>query len=160
MRNKTLHLALATLLVAAAGCSTVKQALHIEEPTYVMRDIRPRVSIALPLSASSIDFDMNVDVQNPNRVGLRLDRIDFDLLMNGQHLLNGITRDRINVPANGSGEVRLRARVGYNELKSAFRGVADVIEGNRADYQLRGRAYYNTPVGQMDFPFTVYRTRL
>ena len=125
-----------------------------------MRDIRPRVDIALPLSESSIDFDMNVEVQNPNSVGLNLDRIDFDLLVNDSPVVTGVTNDQVRVPARGNGEVRLRARVGYGQLKSAFRGIADIVQGNRARYQLRGRAYYDTPIGRMNFPFTVYKATL
>jgi LEA14-like dessication related protein len=160
MRQKAPYLAVVALLLAATGCSSLQTTLNIEEPRYTMRDIRPHVSIALPLSASSIDFDMNVEVENPNSVGLRLDRIDFDLMVNGSRLLSGVTRDQIRVPARGTGEVRLTARVGYNQIRSAFREVSDAIQGNRAKYELRGRAYYDTPIGRMDFPFTVYRTDL
>jgi len=37
--------------------------------------------------------------------------------------------------------------------------VVNVIRGNRARYELRGNAYYNTPIGRMKFPVTVYSTR-
>jgi LEA14-like dessication related protein len=160
MRQKASYIAILTLLLAATGCQSLQKTLNIEEPRYTMRDIRPHVSIALPLSASSIDFDMNVEVENPNSVGLRLDRIDFDLMVNGSRLLSGVTRDQIRVPARGTGDVRLTARVGYNQIRSAFREVSDAIQGNRAKYELRGRAYYDTPIGRMDFPFTVYRADL
>ncbi|HEU4522451.1 MAG TPA: hypothetical protein VFT12_10630, partial [Thermoanaerobaculia bacterium] len=46
-------LALVTLLLS--GCSTVARALNIENPRYSFRDVQPRVNVALPLSASSID---------------------------------------------------------------------------------------------------------
>ena len=37
--------------------------------------------------------------------------------------------------------------------------VADVIQGQRANYEVRGTAYYDTPVGRLNFPVTVYATR-
>lgn len=146
------------LILSLAGCRTL-QDLNIENPRYSFRDIRPRVSLALPLSASTIDFDMNVEVDNPNSIGLRLDRIDFDLMVNGDRVVSGVSRDRIRVPANGVGEVPLRARVGYNELRSLWNEVTDSIRGRRANYELRGTAYYNTPIGQMKFPVTVFSSR-
>jgi LEA14-like dessication related protein len=152
-------LLLSTVLVLFAGCNTL-QNLNIQNPTYYVRNIRPNVSIALPLSASSIDFDMDVQIDNPNSVGLRLDRIDFDLLVDGTFIANGITQDQVRIPARGTGDVRLRTSVGYNQLKTLFRQVSDAIQGDRAKYELRGKAYYNTPAGQLALPFTVYKAKL
>src|SRR5438045_9190580 len=65
-----------------AGCTSMYRNLNIVNPSYSLRNIRPHVAIALPLSASSIDLDFDVGVDNPNSVGLRLDRLDFDVLVN------------------------------------------------------------------------------
>lgn len=153
-----LTVALAIITLSLSGCSTVAQALNIVNPTYSFRNIQPRVNIALPLSASTIDFNMTVGVNNQNRVGLNLSRMDFGLLVNGNRLLDSYTTDRIAIPANGEGDVHLRASVGYNNIQNIFRQVADLIQGNRANYQIEGTAYYDTPVGQMRFPVTVYST--
>ena len=45
----------------------------------------------------------------------------------------------------------------YDDIRTIYREVADVVQGNRARYQIRGNAYYNTPIGQMRFPVTVTR---
>jgi LEA14-like dessication related protein len=153
-----LCLALGVATLALSGCSTLARNLNIVNPSYTIRDIRPRVAIALPLSASSIDFDFTLGVNNPNKVGLRLDKVDFNLFINDSRILDSVTEDRINIPANGYGDVRLRARVGYSNIRSLFTEVADLIQGNRARYEIRGNAYYNTPVGQLKFPVTVYST--
>ncbi len=149
-------IALAAMTLILSGCSTLARNLDIVNPSYTIRDIRPRVDIALPLSASSLDFDFTLGVNNPNRVGLRLDRVDFNLFINDSRILDGISDQRINIPANGYGDVHVRARVGYDSIRSIFREVADVIQGNRARYEIRGNAYYNTPIGTMKFPVTVY----
>jgi LEA14-like dessication related protein len=148
----------AFVLVLLSGCDTLRQTLNIENPTYRLRDLRPRVSVAIPFSASTIDLDFTIEVQNPNPVGLRLDRIDFDLLVNDRQITRGFSSERIRVPANGFGDVRIRTRVGYNDLRSLFQEIAEVIQGERARYELRGRAYYDTPIGSLNFPLTVYST--
>jgi len=148
-------LTLAAITLTLSGCSTIAKGLNIENPRYSLRDIRPRVDIAIPLSASSIDFDFTLGVDNPNSVALRLDRVDFDLLVNDEHLLNSSSTQNVQIPSRGFGEVRLRSRVGYENVRSIFRQVADVISGNRARYALRGTAYYNTPIGTLQFPVTV-----
>ncbi|HEX6178930.1 MAG TPA: LEA type 2 family protein [Thermoanaerobaculia bacterium] len=147
---------LAAVTLFLSGCSQVASALNIQNPHYSFRDVQPRVNIALPLSASTIDFDMIVAVDNPNSVGLRLDRFDFSLFVNDSRLLDSVTDERINIPARGIGDVHLRARVGYNNIRNLWQEVVGVINGNRARYEVRGTAYYNTPVGQLRFPVTVY----
>lgn len=164
------NLALGTLLtglciVAAAmtlflsGCAAVQQVLNIQNPRYSIRDIRPRIDIALPLSASSIDIDFNIEVDNPNGVGLRLDEIDFDLFINDSRILDGVSQQRINIPANGRGDMRLSTRIGYDNLRALWGEIVDAIRGQRARYEIRGNAYYDTPVGRLRFPVSVYSTR-
>ncbi len=158
MNHKTATLGLILSLALVSSCSSIAKNLNIDNPRYTFRDVRPRVAIALPLSASSIDFDFLVEVENPNPVALRLDQLDFALDINGSHVVDGVSRDRIRIPARGIGEVRLTARADYNSLKSLFREVVDMVQGERARYQLKGRAYYDTPIGRLDFPVTIYTT--
>jgi LEA14-like dessication related protein len=165
-RNLTLGVLLAIFCIAAgvaslllSSCAAIGSALNIQNPRYTIRDIRPRVDVALPLSASSIDIDFALEVDNPNSVGLRLDQIDFNLLINDNRVLDSISQQDIHIPANGRGDVQLRTRIGYQNVRSLWNEVVNVIQGNRARYELRGNAYYNTPVGRLKFPVTVYSTR-
>jgi LEA14-like dessication related protein len=151
-----------TIVLAAltlSSCSSVSRALDIVNPRYSIQNIRPRVDIALPLSASSIDFDFDLGVDNPNSVGMRLDQVDFDFFVNNERLLTSSSRYGVRIPARGFGMVHLQSRVGYDNIRSIFRQVADVIQGNRAQYELQGTAYYDTPAGLMRFPVTVVSTR-
>lgn len=153
-----LCLASAVATIVLAGCSAA-QALNIENPRYTIRDVRARPNIAIPLNQSSIDFDFDIVVDNPNSVGLNLNRLDFSIFVNDNRLLDSVSNQRINIPARGVGEIRLTSRVPYRNISNIFREVADVIQGNRARYEIRGNAYYQTPVGELKFPVTVYTTR-
>lgn len=153
-----LCMTLSAAVVLSSGCNTFPD-LRIENPRYSIRDIRPRVDIAIPLTASSIDLDMTLAIDNPNPVGLRLDRLDFDVLVNGNRVVRSVSDRRIRIPANGVGDVELDLRIGYNDAQHLFREIADVIRGNRAQYEIRGNAYYDTPAGQLRFPVTVFSTR-
>jgi LEA14-like dessication related protein len=166
MKKPLLYASLLTLLclgLAAAtmtltGCSTIARGLNIVNPSYSIRDIRPHVAIALPLSASTIDLNFDLGVDNPNSVGLRLSGIDFDVLVNNNQLIRSSSVEPVSIPARGLGFVHLRMSVGYRDIRSIFTQVADLIQGNRAQYQVRGNAYYDTPVGRLTFPVTVYST--
>jgi LEA14-like dessication related protein len=156
--KRTLPLATLTILLFS-GCAAVQSALDIENPRYSLRDIRPRVDIAIPLSASSIDIDFNLEVDNPNSVGLRLDQLDFNLFINDTRVLDSVSRQDLRIPANGVGDVQLRTRIGYQNIRSLWYEIVDIVRGQRARYELRGNAYYDTPVGRLKFPVTVYSTR-
>jgi hypothetical protein len=148
---------LAVLLLP--GCAAVGRALNIENPRYSIRDIHPRVDIALPLSASSIDIDFDLEVDNPNSVGLSLDQLDFNLFINDTRVLDSVSREQFRIPAKGIGAVQLRTRIGYQNVRTLWSEIVDIVRGQRARYELRGTAYYGTPVGKLRFPVTVYSTR-
>ena len=97
-----------------------------------------------------------IGVDNPNRISLPVTRLEFDLFADDTHLVSAVSRDRVTIPARGYGEVPVRARVGYTELHDVWNTVVDLITGNRAHYRLAGNAYYDTPIGTMRFPVTVY----
>lgn len=154
----TLCIGLAVLAILNTGCSAVRQALNIENPRYSIRNIRPRIDVAIPLSQSSIDFDFTVGVDNPNGVAIKLDQLDFDLYINNNRILDSTSRQGINIPANNYGEVFLRTRVGYSQIRNLFNEIVDVVRGERARYELRGTAHYDTPIGRLRFPVSVHST--
>jgi LEA14-like dessication related protein len=149
----------ATLMLVLSGCAAAMSALDIQNPRYSFRDIRPRVDVAIPLTSSRIDFDFAIDIDNPNRVGLRLDEVDFSLFVNGNRILDSVSQQNVRIPANGIGTVHLRTSVGYNSIRTIWTQVADVINGRQANYEIRGNAYYHTPAGRLQFPLTVYSSR-
>jgi len=143
-------------IVTLSGCRSPLPG-EIVNPSYALRSVAPHVAIALPLSASAIDLDFTIVVDNPNAVGLRLDWLDFDLAINDTPILTSVRAEQgVHIPAHGVGDVHLRTRVGYGNLKALFRQIADVVEGNRAHYAIHGNAYYHTPFGQKRFPVTLY----
>ena len=150
---------LAFITLTLSGCSTVANALNIVNPTYTIRDVRPHVALALPLNASSIDFDFTVGIDNPNSVALNLARLDFGVLVNGDRVVDSVSSDRISIPARGTNDVHLRTRVGYQQIPNLFNQIVSVVQGNRANYQVQGTAWFDTPAGQMHFPVNVAITR-
>lgn len=165
-RSLTLGTLLALLCIAAAaasmlltGCAAARAALNIQNPRYSIRDVRPRVDIAIPLSASTIDVDFAIEVDNPNSVGLRLDEIDFDLFINDTRVLDSVSQQRIAIPANGRGDVHLRTSIGYENIRALWSQVVNAIRGGGTRYEIRGNAFYDTPLGRLKFPVTVYSTR-
>lgn len=140
---------LAVVSLSLSGCSS----LNIANPSYSLRSVNPHLILGLP---PSLDVDFTIGVDNPNPVELRLDHFDFDLLINDNQVLNGVRSDQgVHIPARGLGDVNVRAHVNFANLQSIYRQIVDYIQGNRASYEIRGNAYYNTPAGTMRFPVNV-----
>jgi LEA14-like dessication related protein len=149
----------AGLALLLTSCSTIGAALNLENPRYTIRDIRPSLDIAIPLSASSIDIDFALEVDNPNDVGLRLDQVDFNLFINDSQVLDTISRQDLRIPAKGRGDVQLRTRIGYQNVRTMWDQIVNIVRGERARYEIRGNAYYDTPLGRLKFPVKVLSTR-
>ena len=140
-------------LVLLSGCNTLAN-LHIVNPSYQLRGVQPRVNLGIP---PTMDFDFTVGVDNPNPVELRLDHFDLDLLINNNRVLNNVRSDQgAHIPARGVGDVHLTGHVNYDNIRTIFNEIANIVQGNRASYAIQGNAYYDTPVGQLRFPVTVY----
>jgi len=90
---------------------------------------------------------------------LNLARLDFGVLVNGSRLIDSFSSDRVNIPARGSNDIHLRARVGYQQIPNLFQQIVNVVQGQSANYEVQGNAYFDTPVGQMRFPVAVAVTR-
>jgi len=143
----------ASILFLLSNCNTLAN-LHIVNPSYSLRGVNPRVNFGIP---PTMDFDFTVGVDNPNAVELRLDHFDFDLLINNNRVLNNVRSDQgVHIPARGAGDVHLTSHVTYDNLRSIFNEVANIVQGNRATYAIQGNAYYDTPAGRLQFPVTVY----
>ena len=154
MKRKLLFASLATsLCIALAGCNTLRN-LNIINPSYSLRSVSPRVNLGIP---PSVDLDFTINVNNPNPVGLRLDYFDFDLLVDNNPILRNIhSVQGLRIPAQGDSDVHLATHVNYDSIRTIYNEIVNVIQGNRATYGIQGNAYYDTPVGQLRFPVTVY----
>jgi LEA14-like dessication related protein len=144
--------ALAVATLTLSGCSSLANVVN---PTYSLRSVNPRLVLGLP---PALDLDFTIGVDNPNPVSLRLDRLDFDVLIDDTPVLNNVRSDQgIHIPARGLGDIRLNAHVNFANLQTIAQQIISVVQGNRARYQIRGNAYYDTPLGQLRFPVTVSR---
>ncbi len=147
---------LAAITFSLSGCRSLLPG-QIVNPSYRLRSIKPHVAIALPLTRSAMDFDFTIVVDNPNPIGVHLEWLDFDLAINDTPILHSVRADQgVNIPPHGVGDIHLRTRVEYSNLKALFREMADMVQGNRASYRIEGNAYYRTPFGLKRFPVTLY----
>jgi LEA14-like dessication related protein len=110
---------LAALLVA--GCATLADV--IERPT--ARIVGAEIT-GLSFDAAELTFD--VEIENPNPVGVRLAVIDYELFFDEYSFLRGETEEGLEIAANGTSVVRIPVGIGYTELRDSVRSLADERE--------------------------------
>jgi LEA14-like dessication related protein len=129
MSRTPFRLAVLVLVVAtfASACAS------LEPPRIqVQRLGRPQVG----LTGATLDVTFNV--RNPNPYPITIERVQYDLFLNGQRVGDGfITRP---VEVDGFGEARMSSRFDLNYLRLPG-AVKSIMDRDRVDARTRGRFY-------------------
>ena len=117
-RSGVLSMVTLALLFVTAGCATLSEI--VERPT--ARVVSGEIT-SLSFDRAELTFD--VEVANPNPVGMRLAGIDYELFFDESSFLRGATEEEIEIAANGTSTVRIPVGVGYTELIESVRSLSD-----------------------------------
>jgi len=89
---------------------------------------------------------------NPNSITATLDRANYDLWGNGNHLGSGVISERTDIPPGST-------RTVATDFDLSYVGTAGVIwsaqKEGRVSWRITGTAYFDTPLGTMSVPFNV-----
>lgn len=124
---------LASSLVA--GCAT------LEPPRIqVQRLGRPQVG----LTGATLDVTFNV--RNPNPDPITIERVQYDLFLNGLRVGDGFITQTVEVA--GFGEARMSSRFDLNYLRVPG-AVKSILDRDRVDARTRGRFYMRRGGGRV-----------
>lgn len=110
---------LAVLAVALTACDSLKGLLELVD--------KPTASVAgvafkdLDLESLTLDFDVAVD--NPYTVDIPLVDIGYGLKSQGASILEGVLPGAQNIPAGGTANLIVPAKIRFQDLLSALSGV-------------------------------------
>jgi LEA14-like dessication related protein len=106
------------VLPLLAGCAAVQQLGQSQKPSLSMHDTR-----ISGLSFDGLDLVFDVQVDNPNPLGLNLAGFDYDFQINGASFLQGEEARSVAIAANGKSVVGIPLKLNFNELYSSFAGL-------------------------------------
>lgn len=116
------------LFVAAlSACATVKP------PTLQVQRIG-----AGRLGLTGAALDVEFSLRNPNKETIRVERVEYELDINGQQLGRGYVSDPVSIPAFGEARVTSRFDLNFLRMPGAIKAVFD-RDGARA--RARGHFY-------------------
>jgi len=133
----------ALLLVAAAQAACVA---HLERPGVEL--LTAEVNEVDPEGATLL---CRLEVENPNSVELSVERLRWQLSVEGRSVAEGDLSEPARVPARGRATVSLPARVRFQELPGLLNLL---LSGKEVPYELKGVAAVGGPVGTIDLPFS------
>lgn len=136
--------ALATLAGCAGLDSLLRQGI-----------VKPEVSVlsAAPTSADFEGLTVAVDlrVQNPNAIGLRVAGLAWQLDVEGGRVASGDAPGGLTLPANGAATSRVTARVRFADLAN----LAKLAESREnVAFKVAGKVAVETPIGAIDVPWS------
>jgi LEA14-like dessication related protein len=146
MKKRILHgfalIALAAVVLLAGGCQSLRDAVE------VMR--KPRVRIAATeleaLSFSGLTLRFDVEVRNPNPIGIQLAGFDYELQIEGNPFVSGEVQDRVTVAARDRSIIPLPVELGFAEIAQTIEALSPQQGKEEATYQLFSGLSFDLPV--------------
>ncbi|MBW9268997.1 MAG: LEA type 2 family protein [Candidatus Thiodiazotropha sp. (ex. Lucinisca nassula)] len=122
-------------------------------PVPKLPDVRVSRIDVQRMSLQAIDLMLELEVENPNRFALILQRLDYQLKLNGIDVGQGAAAQSLNIDKQGKGRVRLPLSL---DLQKAGSGLYSALMGGRGlSYELSGMldASGDTPlIGDIKIP--------
>lgn len=115
-------------LLTGVGCTAIERETERRTPSASVESAR----------IAGFDFDtaqllVNLRVDNPNPVAIRVAGFDYELRLNGQRALAGDSAKRAQIPASGNGNVTVPITLTYRDLA---RQVANLRERDTIEYAI------------------------
>lgn len=119
-------LAAALLLNACATLNEVVKEPNVSVDAVKLRDV----------SLSGMQLDFLLGIENPNPLGLAMQGMSYNLAIDGKQMFDGTTKDRVNIPANGSSTLTLPFAIDYEQLLGSLK---DLGNKKTVNYDLTGK---------------------
>ena len=117
-------------------------------------EIRLRSAKVINYSLSSVDLIIHIEVDNPNRLDLTLDNMDYNLRIEGKTIALGQLQEKFDLKNNDKKVLELPFTVNYVEVGKSL---VDMIRSDRMlKYQFSGKAEISSTfkfLKEFKFPF-------
>jgi len=122
MRQWLKRLLAGTAIVALSGCAVLEK--QVKSPEVSLADVRVT---SMSMSDAKLAFD--VDVMNPNPLGISLHGLTYNLAIQDKPLFNGTMNNQMSIGANATSRLSLPFALRYEEVfgsLSELRGVKEI----------------------------------
>ena len=123
------------------GCSSIGDLKSIAEI------VKPKVHVTdaelKRISMHDVDLAVNLDIDNPNPVALKLSGFDYEIVFNNKQFSKGSNKDVNSISASGKSNVAVPINVVFSDLRKIL---SEFKTENELNYEIKTTAYLELPV--------------
>jgi LEA14-like dessication related protein len=138
MKSTPFLLFSALLLFLISSCSAIKDLASIQKPTLSVSDVK-----ISDISLQDLELTFDVDIKNPNAVGINLTSYDFDFLIDQNSFVKGSQPLSSEIKSSAKSTIQIPVRFTFKELYQTFGSIRDKDE---TDYNLDAVIGVNLPI--------------
>jgi len=136
--GKLLISALLFYLVSCADVMKVLNQAAVQKPTVKITDTRLSA-----LTFEKADLIFNIEIENPNSIGVSLAGFDYDLLLNEQSFLKGDQQKQMEIKAQGKAAIEFPLTLQFSDIYTTFQRLKNEDE---IGYTLKTGFSFDLPV--------------
>lgn len=134
------------------GCAMLKSHLAIRDCKFRIAEIGG-INYDPLKAPDKLGISLNVDCYNPNEaVEAILEKLDFNLFINDSKTAMGKVENKLTVPPTKTIQFPVSVQLSLSDIGST---IFEVIQSGSANYELKGKAYFSTPLGESSIPVTI-----
>ncbi len=146
-KKKVLWLLIVTFIVHFSSCAKLNQLSKIQKPSVQVTQVR-----FAGLNFDGIDLVFDIEVKNPNSLGINLSEFDYDLKINGNKFLSGSNPKGLRIAANGYELINFPVSLKFKEIYNTFSGIQ---KEDSSQYEINLGFAFNLPIiGDVRVPLT------
>jgi LEA14-like dessication related protein len=129
------------ILFSFNSCSTLNSILNqmnVQKPTVEITGAK-----ISSLSFDNLDLLFDIEINNPNSVGINLAGFDYELLLNDNSFISGNQPDELKIEENGKNTVQLPVKLKFVDIYNTF---TDLKNNDNSKYQIKCGLNFNLPV--------------
>jgi len=134
----------ASVLTVSTSCGTAGDILKLifEQPKVSIKSFG-----VTDASLDRIKFNLALNVDNPNAVGLKTSDIDYNLNINNSEIIKGILNNGIDIAAKNTSSLDVPIEINFQKLLTVAPSI--LTNFNNLDYKVFGAVKFDTPIGKV-----------
>lgn len=121
--------------------------MNVQKPTVQITNAK-----ISKLSFNDLDLLFDIEINNPNSVGISLAGFDYELLINENSFVSGNQPDKLEIAAKNKNSVQLPVKLKFVDIYNTF---TDLKKNNKSSYQIKCGLNFDLPVlGETRIPIS------
>lgn len=134
------------------GCALIKSRLAICDCKFRIANVES-VEYNSLRDPDRLEINLNIDCKNPDKaIEAVLDKLIFNFYVNNRETTASSVVKKVKIPPEATVQFPVSIQLSLSKIE---RAVFDVITSKKASYELKGTAFFSTPIGEKSIPVTI-----